>query len=477
MKTTNKVLIAVIVILVAIIGYEGYNFYSDNYGISNIKLYEDPYKKYSNAELKTMMEKGDLDATAQYGLYLIDEGNDPEAGFRLCLKAAKEGNARGENAVGTYRNDQKDYKEAFKWYSKSADQDFLYAIINLAHYYLQGRGVKQDKEKGFSLLQKASKKGLAEAMVSLGCCYLNGDGTKKDEQQAFKYFTKAAENGNKAALYELGYCYELGFGVAKDEKAAVELYEKAASQGENLAIYAIGRCYQYGTGVSKNEQKAFELYSQAANKGLSFAQGELGNCYKEGVGTKKNYDKAFEWYMKAANQGNAYAQYCVADCYWNAFGTKKDVNQVYHWAQLSAKQGCDAAKRMLQNLPTWISNEEKYEREHRHIGTFEFTDRQGHEWVLTVKEDKTATIKVKTGTSPAYASWYKYDNMAYASFRCSERAPMIVFPGSELYMNSNGVFGAEACGYFCIDGHYIYSNSRAADAKNPDQRLPLKKIK
>ena len=56
---------------------------------------------------------------------------------------------------------------------------------------------------------------------------------------------------------------------------------------------------------------------------------------------------------------------------------------------------------------------------------------------------------------------------------------MLAFPGSEIYMHDNGyagVIGAEACGYFCIDGKYIYYDSTAADAKNPEFRLPLKKI-
>lgn len=66
--------------------------------------------------------------------------------------------------------------------------------------------------------------------------------------------------------------------------------------------------------------------------------------------------------------------------------------------------------------------------------------------------------------------------MNYAQFSCSERAPMIAFPGSDIYID-NGIFGPKACGYFCIDGKYIYYDSSAADAKNPDMRLPLKKIK
>ena len=71
------------------------------------------------------------------------------------------------------------------------------------------------------------------------------------------------------------------------------------------------------------------------------------------------------------------------------------------------------------------------------LGTFEFTDKSNNVWVLIVKADETATIKNKDGKSTAYASWYKYNTMRYVHFSCSDRAPMITFPGSELYIPSN----------------------------------------
>ena len=86
-------------------------------------------------------------------------------------------------------------------------------------------------------------------------------------------------------------------------------------------------------------------------------------------------------------------------------------------------------------------------------------------------------IKNKDGKSTAYASWCKYNSVRYAHFSCSDRAPMITFPDSELYIQDYGHIGPAACAYFCIDGEYIYYDSDAADAKNPELRLPIKKIK
>ncbi len=483
MKTINKVLIAVIVIMVAIIGYEGYSFYSDNYAIENIKPYVDPYKSYSRTQLKEMMDKGDLDATAEYGRLLMYEDKDTEAAFRLFMKAANAGNARGENLVGNYYDYKKNYGEAYKWYSKAADQKCLYAIANLGNLYRLGHGVKEDKDKAFSLYEEAAKKGLANAQQMIGFCYQDGCGVSKNEKMAFKWYKKAAESDCPMAYYSVAFCYESGTGVEKDGNAAAAWYEKAANKGNDWGIYGLGTCYRDGTGVAKDQKKAHALFSKAAGKGNCAAQYEIAREYEN-----TNPTQAFEWYMKAAKQDHSPSQVALSLCYLNGTGVARNFDTARYWMELAAKQGYQEAKDKLSNWNKTIQEirtqeenqkraEEEYQRKYGHLGTFEFTDKQGHEWVLTVNNDETATIKTKEGTLAAYASWYRYEHMKHAQFRCSDRAPMICFPGSELYIHDNGFIGAESCGSFCIDGKYIYYNSSAADAKNPDLRLPLKKIK
>lgn len=100
----------------------------------------------------------------------------------------------------------------------------------------------------------------------------------------------------------------------------------------------------------------------------------------------------------------------------------------------------------------------------------------GNVWVLVVNTNETATIGIKGRENKAYASWYKYKHMNYAKFICSGSAPTIFFPSSELMLNDYGHPTTDACGYFCIDGKYIYFDSTAAEAKNPKLRLPLTKI-
>lgn len=100
-------------------------------------------------------------------------------------------------------------------------------------------------------------------------------------------------------------------------------------------------------------------------------------------------------------------------------------------------------------------------------GTYEFSDNI-NTWVLVVNGDETAYIynKAKGDGVKAYGSWYKYDHMKYAAFSFSDKAPRVFFPSGE-----------ETLRYPRINNEWIYYNSSAADAKNPEKRLPLKKIK
>lgn len=109
-----------------------------------------------------------------------------------------------------------------------------------------------------------------------------------------------------------------------------------------------------------------------------------------------------------------------------------------------------------------------------YVGVWKFTDKNNNEWVLTINGDETAEIHLKGSNSRAYASWYKYKHMRYASFQCSDKGPRIMFPGSEL--NSYENYQPRACGDFSVDGEYIYEDFSAADAKNPELRLPIKKV-
>ena len=238
----------------------------------------------------------------------------------------------------------KDYKEAFTWFKKAAEQGYAPAQNNLGYCYEKGIGTSKDENQAFYWFKKAAEQGDAAAQNWLGYCYRQGIGTSKDENQAFYWYKKAAEQGYPAAQNWLGYCYRQGIGTSKDENQAFYWFKKAAEQGYPAAQYNLGYCYMCGIGVLQDVNQAFYWCKKAADQGYPDAQKNLGDSYLFGVGVSKDANQAFYWYKKAAEQGLADAQDMLGDCYFKGYGVSKDVNQAFYWYKKAANQNYDQAK-------------------------------------------------------------------------------------------------------------------------------------
>lgn len=117
----------------------------------------------------------------------------------------------------------------------AANHDYADAQYNLAVCYIEGLGVEKDYKKAFEYLKKAADQGHTMAQNTLGKCYFDADYGK-----AFEYFKRAADQGYAYAQYNLGVCYIEGFGVEKaDQRKAIEYWEKAANQGLDTAKEAL----------------------------------------------------------------------------------------------------------------------------------------------------------------------------------------------------------------------------------------------
>ena len=103
------------------------------------------------------------------------------------------------------------------------------------------------------------------------------------------------------------------------------------------------------------------------------------------------------------------------------------------------------------------------------VGTYEFSDNI-NTWVLVVDiedGDKTCYIynKSKGDDIKCYGSWWKMNTQKFAHLSFSDKVPHVFFPSEESSLSSP-----------CITKDWIYSGFSAAESKNPNLRLPLKKI-
>ena len=110
------------------------------------------------------------------------------------------------------------------------------------------------------------------------------------------------------------------------------------------------------------------------------------------------------------------------------------------------------------------------------VGTYEITEDSNSPKtiILTVNADETATMRYKDSEHIHYGSWYKYSHMKYAKFHFVEESNWATNLSTipSLYFRA----ASKDLDNFVIMDGYLYSSSNAADAKNPNERLKLKRI-
>ncbi len=158
----------------------------------------------------------------------------------------------------------------------SVKQGNAEAQCNLGNCYYNGTGVEQDFKEAVKWYQKSAEQGNAEAQNCLGDCYYHGKGVEQDYKEAVKWYRKSAEQKNAKAQCNLGDCYCYGEGIEQDLKEAVKWWIKSAEQKNAEAQYKLGNCYYYGKGVEQNFGKAVKWYQKSAEQGYMKAQNRVG---------------------------------------------------------------------------------------------------------------------------------------------------------------------------------------------------------
>jgi TPR repeat protein len=103
-------------------------------------------------------------------------------------------------AEGTKCDVVKDDKEAYRCLKLASDLGSDWGQSNLAHMYLNGRGIAKNEKIALELCKRAASGGYYGAQTTLGWCYVNGKGTPRDPQRAAFWYRKAAEQGDKVPL-------------------------------------------------------------------------------------------------------------------------------------------------------------------------------------------------------------------------------------------------------------------------------------
>lgn len=196
--------------------------------------------------------------------------------LREAVEVSEEMYCRGSS----YYN-ERNYSEAVKNLTSSADMGHTKANYLLAMCYAGGKGVDKDVRKAILYMRRAAEEGDQDAQFELGMIYGNSKLGVKDPYESAKWLRKAAEQGDKRAQGILGVYYLNGIGVEQSDSYAVNWVRKAAAQGFAEAQCMLGAVYADGRGVMKNIPEARTWYKKAIAQGNTLARNQLNSLERE----------------------------------------------------------------------------------------------------------------------------------------------------------------------------------------------------
>jgi TPR repeat protein len=94
-----------------------------------------------------------------------------------------------------------------------------------------GWGTPQDAAAAAVHFRRAAGSGHAWGQYNLAHLYLDGRGVRRDADQAYAYYLQAAGQGHERAMNLVGRCCEEGWGTSRDLAAAAVWYRRSAEAG------------------------------------------------------------------------------------------------------------------------------------------------------------------------------------------------------------------------------------------------------
>ncbi len=287
-----------------------------------------PANQYTFQDAMDAFNYGDNDKAARI-LWPLANSGDAQAQYYLAYLM--------DSGQGLGR----DVATAAGFYRKSADQDYLPAIVYMGYISSVGRGILKDEKEAFRWYTRGAQMGDAIAQNNLATMLRNGRPYAKNLPLAAQWFLQSAMQGNMRAQYNLATMYRLGEGIKQNLAEAVRWYTYAANQGDMYAQNALGYMYRKGEGVEKDNTAALDWYRRAAEQGHSPSEFLLAKMYEEAAaaaaakkdddGVQKNLEDAAIWYFHAAKGGSAKAQYRLGILYESGTGLPQDSREALRW--------------------------------------------------------------------------------------------------------------------------------------------------
>jgi len=123
---------------------------------------------------------------------------DYETAAAKFLEVAEKGDHRAMYALGSMyaagRGVEKDYRQAYKWFSSAARYNRPDAEYKLGLMYDEGIGIRQNAKLAARWYNRAARQSYPDAQFRLGLLYAQGRGVRLDDTRAYAWLTVAKQN-------------------------------------------------------------------------------------------------------------------------------------------------------------------------------------------------------------------------------------------------------------------------------------------
>jgi TPR repeat protein len=220
------------------------------------------------------------------------------------LAAAERGDVNAQKYVSNgYKNGsygfRKNPSQAFYWMNEAAQQDDAEALYEVAKFYRDGFGTKEDFNESLQFMKKAADRGLTEAQSEYGFWMFRNENYK----EAIPYLQDAARKDNALATFYYGQALLVGLGIEQNVSKGVE-YIQGLSDIMPEATEFLANMYSSGIGVQKDFKKAIKLFDQA----IAQKPDDLNFVEHKGLAYLENgmYEKAKQIYEQLCAKIDAY---------------------------------------------------------------------------------------------------------------------------------------------------------------------------
>ena len=220
------------------------------------------------------------------------------------LAAAERGDVNAQKYVSNgYKTGaygfRKNPLQAFYWMNEAAQQGDAEALYEVAKFYKEGFGTKEDFNEFLQYMKKAADKGLTEAQSEYGFWMFRNESYK----EAIPYLQDAARKDNALAIFYYGQALLIGLEIEQNVPKGVE-YIQGLSDIMPEATEFLANMYSSGIGVQKDFKKALTLFDQA----IAQKPDDMNFIERKGIAYLENgmYDKAKQIYEQLCAKIDVY---------------------------------------------------------------------------------------------------------------------------------------------------------------------------